>query len=376
MNEITVKSMLSDLLYYKMNTPKVRILLGIVIIYIISYVSINGLYRTDDHNLNEPTIDPKNWSSFLSPNIRSTMVSNFCIFKQKKEWRTKQIQYGNFTLLFNLLGDNDIVSKNIYIHSTWETKILQRILHVLHETTIRLKTNVSFLDIGSNIGWFTTIIAKHGYNTISFEPMNDNIAILSKNLCDNQLNPIVFHTALGDTEGKCWLISGDINKGDGIVVCDKKPLDKFKGGDNHVYSLRQEINVNLLDNYLNNDHIFPPITVMKIDVEGFEERVFKGGIQWLKRFPPYYIFMEFFLSNKPEFIQFLYELGYFLADENCENPILLQGDILVYFKVNPHIRDVCFINKILLNYTFFLSFACLTLFWINNTLTSGFIPHL
>ena len=320
---------------------KFKIFLCLFIISIISYIII----IQDDYIIVEPPIliDQKNLS-FLSSKVSSTKISNFCKF-EKKGWRTKNIQFGHYNILFNLLEDNDIVSGHIFRHSTWETGIINTILHVLNKTTLKLGYNVSFLDIGANIGYFTTIIAKHGYNTISFEPMNENIDILSRNLCDNNVDPIVFHTALGDKEDTCWVISGYINKGDGIIVCDKKPKNIFKGSDNHLYMLRHEINVNLLDNYLNFDNNYPRIAVVKIDVEGFEEKVLNGGLQWLKNFPPYYIFMEFFLSNKPEFIHFLYELGYIMANWNCENPVLLENDVPSFFKLNPTVRDVCFINK-------------------------------
>ena len=39
------------------------------------------------------------------------------------------------------------------------------------------------IDIGSNVGWYTFIFGKYGYNVISFELSDVNNYILNKNYC-------------------------------------------------------------------------------------------------------------------------------------------------------------------------------------------------
>jgi len=289
----------------------------------------------------------KPWS-FLRKKYRDTMIESYCKVRNEK-WRNKLVKINNYNLNFNVFGSDDIVSENIYRHGTWESSIVQTILIVLKKTSLkRGGIDISFLDIGSNIGWFTTIIAKHGYNTIAFEPFIKNVEIMSSNICNNNIvsNVTIFNTGLGLKEEDCWIISGHINYGDGIIKCGTKPENSYKEkGSGHIYYLRQEINIKLLDYYLDNINVYPPIGVMKIDVEGYEENVFKGGLNFLKNYPPYYILLEIIYSYNTEFIHLLYTHGYYIASPSCENPVFDEEQVPNHMKSYKNSPDICFIHK-------------------------------
>lgn len=320
-------------------TKRFKLLLCLILITLILFTFIYfGKYNENSEIVIKVSKIKLNYTSCLNKDILSTRINNFCNNKEGN-FKKKQITIGDKNIVFNLFNDNDIVSQHIEEHSTWEKDILNTIIKLLNKTSSYVGKKLSFLDIGSNIGWFSIIISSYGYNTIAFEPMNENIEIMSKNLCDNNLlNVTLFQTGLGDKEGKCWLVSGNINFGDGLLICDKKPQNQFKS-DGYMYTIRQEINITLLDNYFN-FNINPYIGIMKIDVEGFEENVFKGGMKFFENYPPYYIFIEF-LTNKPQLVNLLYNLGYYLGDVNCENPIYNEKDTKLFIKN----RDLCFIHK-------------------------------
>jgi len=325
-----------------------------LLIILLSYIGNNDekpkLVNHSENKILPPPIkeEEQTWS-FLSKKYQDTRVESYCKVRQEK-WRNKLVKINNYDIHFNLLGSDDIVSESIYRHGSWEISIVQTILLVLKKTSEkRGGIDISFLDIGANIGWFTTIIAKHGYNTIAFEPLHVNIEIMSSNICNNNIESkvTVFNTGLGLKEDTCWVISGHINIGDGIIKCGTKPDNSYKEpGSGHIYYLRQEISINLLDHYLDNININPPIGVMKIDVEGYEENVFRGGLNFLKNYPPWYILIEIIYSYNTEFIHLLYEYGYYIATPTCENPVMdekqVPNHMNLYLKSSP---DICFIHK-------------------------------
>lgn len=290
----------------------------------------------------------KPWS-FLRKTYQDTRIESesYCNVRNEK-WRNKLVKINNYNLNFNVFGSDDIVSENIYRYGTWESSIVQTILKVLRKTSERRGIDISFLDIGSNLGWFTVIIAKHGYNTIAFEPLIKNVEIMSSNICNNHIesNVTIFYTGLGIKEETCWVISANTNIADGIIKCGTKPDDSYKEkGSGHIYYRRQEINIKLLDHYLDNINVFPPIGVMKIDVEGYEENVLRGGLNFLKNYPPYYILLEIIYSYNTEFIHLLYTYNYYIASPLCENPILNEQDVPNHMKSYSHSPDICFIHK-------------------------------
>lgn len=308
-----------------------------ILLWIFSFTFSQGNTIINKHN--------RQWL-FLNNKTKSTLVKSLCIYTNTN-WIKKHLTFKHHNFVFNLYDSNDIVSNEIHKKSKWEASIVNKILYLLNETSIQFGKELSFLDIGANIGWFTTIIAKHGWNTIAFEPMNNNIEILSRNLCDNDIkNARVFHTGLSDNDKQCWIIAGHINKGDGVMVCDKKPENSFRHQNGYDYSLIQEINMTRLDDYLNFDY-YPPIGIAKIDVEGHEFNVLKGGIQWLTKYTPYYIFMELWTIDM-DLILFMYKLNYYISNKDCEDIVIDASNIKIFLGKYKSQTDFCFVYKILI----------------------------
>ena len=127
-----------------------------------------------------------------------------------------------------------------------------------------LRPDDLFLDIGANVGTYTVLAAGvTGSSVMSFEPIPTSHARLLSNLGVNSLNSRVVALNIGlGAESGCLDFSADLDS------------------ENHVLQTGMQIegeitrvNVESLDNVLSGR--MP--TMIKIDVEGFETEVIRGG---------------------------------------------------------------------------------------------------
>lgn len=149
------------------------------------------------------------------------------------------------------------VSKHIKETNTWETNISNIMLN-------NMKSDGIFLDIGANIGWHTKVLQEHGYRTISFEPEPSNFELLLKNCEKNDC--LLYELALGDESRISYIKKNPTNYGDSYISDD---------GDNKVEIVK-------LDDIIDKS-IIKNINVIKIDVQGYEAAVLKGGHEFLKK---------------------------------------------------------------------------------------------
>lgn len=130
-----------------------------------------------------------------------------------------------------------------------------------------LKSGETYVDVGANIGTTTLCSAKVVGPTgrvIAFEPHAETFLLLGKNVNLNKLQNITLHNkAVGDREKQLFItneFASDIN-----YLVDKGEL---------------AVQVNTLDSFLKS---YKRINFLKIDVEGFEEAVFRGGDETLTK---------------------------------------------------------------------------------------------
>lgn len=141
-----------------------------------------------------------------------------------------------------------------------------------------LKKGSVFMDIGANIGLMSTIASKivgekgRVYaveaNPKTIEVLRHNCAI---NLCENiEILPI----ALASEKGSAILYENwNVNRGGASLISQ---------GDEHGITVSKE----RLDDLFSPDS---PVHLVKIDVEGFELEVLKGGVDWFKTQQPVFI---------------------------------------------------------------------------------------
>lgn len=134
-----------------------------------------------------------------------------------------------------------------------------------------LRPGATFIDVGAHIGWFTTAASRcvgEAGTVIACEPYPANAALLAANLARNQCaNVRVVRAAVGSQRGSLVLAAAG---GDSGAVT---ALDWARDG-------RVEVPVVTLDELA---AVPGPVTLLKVDVEGWEAHVLKGAVETLPR---------------------------------------------------------------------------------------------
>jgi FkbM family methyltransferase len=181
-------------------------------------------------------------------------------------------RYGAYFYLFN-----DEISDGIFCGS-YEADELRMLLNLIK---IHKEKNVIFLDIGANLGFYSIILGKLfeknglNYTVISIEPSPREFDRLKKNIEVNNLkNVILKDIAISDFNGKSKFF---ITKNKtGLSSLEKPEEDQ---------SLQILVKTMKLDDFLKEIKI-EKVDIMKIDVEGAELKVLKGGAETLKKYKP------------------------------------------------------------------------------------------
>ena len=199
--------------------------------------------------------------------------------------------YGKFKC-FN--GDK-VICESIQKTKSWEPHIL----NILKEN---YKVNTNFLDIGSNYGCHTIGIAnkireENGNGKIySFELQPEIIKLFKENLKINNLEKyvIINEFGLGDkNEEKQFSLSKDYDTNENpgrMSLYNDDSSDKLK---------KETVSIKKLDD-LNIENI----SLIKIDVEGYELEAFAGGINTISKYKPI-IVIEIWKNNLDKYMKWI-----------------------------------------------------------------------
>ena len=158
------------------------------------------------------------------------------------------------------------IEKVIYERGVYE----QGTVHVIRNI---LEQGDYFVDVGANIGFLSLVgaatVGKQG-EVIAFEPVPSTFEILVENKDLNEFSQLQTEPfALGNATGKQIIYQEDKNRGGASIAIERSELGT-------------EIEVKRLD-----DLVLPKaIKLLKVDVEGFELEVLKGGEELIKRDQP------------------------------------------------------------------------------------------
>ncbi len=189
-----------------------------------------------------------------------------------------------------------------------------------------LKEDDIFYDVGANYGFYTYLALEFCKEVHSFEPLPDAFENLKMNL-ENVENVFLNQVALSDKNGKAKIYlpaNSGLDASDGSTIVEET-IDKH----HYKFSDSLEIETITLDNYIKN-HNKP--TIIKLDVEGAESLVIKGGYEFFKNNSPI-IAMEVWCSKEGgeismEALEKLRELGYKSHLINKDGDLeLLNGDL-------------------------------------------------
>ena len=152
----------------------------------------------------------------------------------------------------------------------------------------QIQKNMNVIDIGANIGYYTVhlsnLVGPNG-TVFAFEPDPLNFSILEKNIKLNDCkNVVLINKAVSNSCASTTLFQNSENSG-GHSLINSENIQKTITVDTIT-----------LDDYFKNITI--SIDLVKIDVEGAEDFVINGGLNFFKIFKPKYVITEFELNSK------------------------------------------------------------------------------
>jgi FkbM family methyltransferase len=219
-----------------------------------------------------------------------------------------------------ILIDEECIHHNKY---TWYPNINDdKILIEKFYNLVSQKENATIVDIGAQSGLFT-LMANFLEKTdwYAFEPEPINFSLLFNNIKINDIKNVkIFQNGISDTN--------DILK---LNVC-KNHYGLNTIGNNLIRfnkdeSYQVEIETYTLDSFFENIHI----DFIKIDTEGCEFNILKGGKNIIKKYKPI-ILLEYEEQNINQFNKTLKELNDFIENEleyeiieNINNNIFIKS---------------------------------------------------
>lgn len=224
---------------------------------------------------------------------------------------SKPYDFGDFSMYVDPHDTLQIIDTGKF-----EETETQTILSFVKEDTV-------MLDIGANMGFYSIRVGQKASagKIIAFEPDPGNFAVLQKNLALNKLtNVTTYNAALSDKKDTMRLYKHPFNVGDYRLYND---------GD---FSEYVDVPTLRLD-----DVVKERVDLIKIDVQGFEYFVLKGGASLLENYMPIVI-SEFWprgLRNSgaspAEYLTMMNGLGYSVSkiDENNRKVIDVSYETLL-----------------------------------------------
>ena len=266
----------------------------------------------------------KEFNEVINEELRQKQ-NNFCNNISKYEnidFENKiKLSIANFNnIVYNIFiyKEKDIVSIDISKKHQYENRETNNILDGLNFYSKKnnlINQKIHIIDVGGNVGWYTILLGKLGYNVITFEPLKMNYYILNKNYCLNrEINVTLINKGLFPEEKRCYIYSPEDNIGDGITNCDGKILENSVN--------KGEITLTKLSYYISyfeNKNL----ALIKMDIEGLEGKAFESGIEFITNYHVPFIFMEFnpkYLSaygtNPQKFLEMFINNGYKINIKN------------------------------------------------------------
>jgi len=201
---------------------------------------------------------------------------------------------------------------------------------ILFLRNFEFKTTV---DIGANVGTYTTELQKNSKNVICLEPLKKNIRYLKYLI---KKNVKIYNYALSNKNKfeYIYIPKVNFNYDYALATLNYKNIIKFKE------FKRIKIKLKKFDKLFSNTYSFKDIDFIKIDVEGHELEVLKGMHKFLKKSKPIFL-IEIEKRHNVSFDK----VFSFFTEKNYKSYILKKKQNLVY------INKIEF-NKIINNQTY------------------------
>jgi FkbM family methyltransferase len=222
-------------------------------------------------------------------------------------WLRVKIKVGNYLLLFHPTA----LSTVLWYDSTLRSEDAEFIQAFLRE-------GETYIDVGANIGVTTipaAITVGNSGKVIAFEPHPRTVNYLRENILLNRLDNVeIQNYALGDVQGTTYFTnksSDDMNK---VISTDKSNI---------------QVPISLLDSFTEQ---CDKISLLKVDVEGYEKFVFAGAKQSMSKVECIYFevdecnFSEFGYSSQ-DLLRQITSLGFSVWQRNGQNQELIPIEV-------------------------------------------------
>jgi len=239
---------------------------------------------------------------------------------------------------FEYFNNDDMASKTIGVNNEWEPHITNFIK--LYNLLYNIK---NIIDVGANFGYHTLLFSQQvSDNVFAFEPQSQNFNLLENNVKNNNIkNVILYNFACGDT-------NSDIK----MSIIEDNVLSVNMG--DFTPNILANDNFTITKSILLDDMNFPDISIIKIDVQGWEKKVLLGATNLINKYKPILIIeFEIFQLQKTntsckdlfDYIRnnnyYIFYLDYFYpSDHVCVHNDNLE-DFRIQFKkyIFPHTID-------------------------------------
>ena len=227
---------------------------------------------------------------------------------------------GKFGLKYKIIGKYDLISKHVEMLGEFEPDMV-----AIADSLLQHNAG-DILDIGANMGTFTMPIAR-GYperHVYAIEVQPKVFNQLLDNLEINKLNNVTScFFGLSDKEEVIQAVAPDYDTETNIGAFSLD--DEVRKHDYESFTRGGNIQCHL---YTMDSQFFKNIGLIKIDVEGMELKVLKGGVKTIEEnnFPPIifegWTWKEWFAPRLSDLLSYVESLGYVIQQK--ENNFIAQ----------------------------------------------------
>ena len=229
-------------------------------------------FNTTINDLAEVTIEKYGENIQILKNVDVDRIDVDCV-----DLKTR---IGNTHICVYKRKDDLFVSGMIRNNGHWEGYNLESLGRVLKD-----KPDMVFIDIGCNIGTFTTYTTLYGNPTVCIDPLMANLELVMKTLrlTNDEKNVILLWNAVSDTHGKVVLSQQQEHNIGSTRVHNLNESFKSKVANYEIPTILLDD----LQDILANRRIF-----IKMDIESYEWRALAGGENFFKKTHVCYVMLE------------------------------------------------------------------------------------
>ncbi|XP_061197141.1 uncharacterized protein LOC133205359 [Saccostrea echinata] len=255
-----------------------------------------------------PTVEPSSVRLYTRNAKQWTRDEKTCKSYPKFMQATLRTSAGALPIFIHNPKDDIHVSNSVLKYGSWEGGYIDLIL-----TFLRQDPKLQFLDLGANIGVYSMAVAKFGRKVVAVDALAINIQRLCATVKLNNFtnNVQLIYNALSDVHETVSLGADRGNIGGTFVAKDKNP-NKVRGS--RVSGNYGNVQTATLDDILKLPDFNLEKVIIKMDVEGYENRVFRGGENFFNKVNVRAVLMEWmWLKTGPagqEIIDFLTRHGF------------------------------------------------------------------